>query len=89
MPSWAPAIRTIELIDKPEDAAGHSIGAQTGTVQEGWIQDTLVAAGLTPPTRSSPTSAPTRAAWTCKNGRIELLLIDAEPAIALAEQTWA
>jgi polar amino acid transport system substrate-binding protein len=38
---------TAIVINTAEDAAGKSIGAQTGTVQERWIQEKLVAAGLT------------------------------------------
>ena len=34
-------------MEKSEDAAGKSIGAQTGTVQERWLQEKLVADGLT------------------------------------------
>jgi polar amino acid transport system substrate-binding protein len=43
---------TTITLNKPEDAAGLTIGAQTGTVQEGWIQKNLVATGLTPADKS-------------------------------------
>ena len=75
------------VIEKPEDAAGYTIGAQTGTVQEGWIQDTLVAAGLTNADQVFSYERADQAALDVANGRIELLLMDAEPSIALAEQT--
>ena len=75
------------VIEKPEDAAGRSIGAQTGTVQEGWIQDTLVAAGLTNADQVFSYERADQAALDVANGRIELLLMDAEPAIALADET--
>lgn len=75
------------VIEKPEDAAGKSIGAQTGTVQEGWIQDTLVAAGLTAADQVFSYERADQAALDVANGRIELLLMDAEPSIALAEET--
>ncbi len=75
------------VIEKPEDAAGKSIGAQTGTVQESWIQDTLVAAGLTAADQVFSYERADQAALDVANGRIELLLMDAEPSIALAEET--
>ena len=75
------------VIEKPEDAAGKSIGAQTGTVQESWIQDTLVATGLTPADQVFSYERADQAALDVANGRIELLLMDAEPSIALAEET--
>ena len=75
------------VIEKPEDAAGQSIGAQTGTVQEGWIQDTLVDAGLTAADQVFSYERADQAALDVANGRIELLLMDAEPSIALAEET--
>jgi ABC-type amino acid transport substrate-binding protein len=56
------------VIEKPEDAAGKSIGAQTGTVQEGWIQDTWSLPASPPPIRSSATSAPTRPRSTLPTG---------------------
>ena len=75
------------VIEKPEDAAGKSIGAQTGTVQESWIQDTLVATGLTPADQVFSYERADQAALDLASGRIELLLMDAEPSIALAEET--
>lgn len=75
------------VIEKPEDAAGKSIGAQTGTVQEGWIQDTLVDAGLTAADQVFSYERADQAALDVANGRIDLLLMDAEPSIALAEET--
>lgn len=68
------------------DAAGHSIGAQTGTVQEGWIQSALVDAGLTPADQVFSYERADQGGLDVQNGRIDLLLIDAEPAISLAEQ---
>lgn len=68
------------------DAAGHSIGAQTGTVQEGWIQSALVDAGLTPADQVFSYERADQGGLDVSNGRLDLLLIDAEPAISLAEQ---
>ena len=74
-------------LTKPEDAAGYSIGAQTGTVQEKWLQESLVAKGLTPADKVFSYERADQGALDVDSGRIELLLIDAEPAMALAEQT--
>jgi polar amino acid transport system substrate-binding protein len=76
---------TIELT-AGDDAAGYSIGAQTGTVQEKWVQDYLVGGGLTPADDAFSYERADQGGLDVQNGRIDLLLIDAEPAIALAEQ---
>jgi polar amino acid transport system substrate-binding protein len=76
---------TIELTTG-DDAAGYSIGAQTGTVQEKWVQDHLVGDGLTPAEKAFSYERADQGGLDVQNGRIDLLLIDAEPAIALAEQ---
>ncbi len=77
---------TAIVIEQAEDAAGKSIGAQTGTVQERWIQENLVATGLTAADQVSSYERADLAALDVANGRIELLLMDAEPAVTLAEQ---
>ena len=64
-----------------------SIGAQTGTVQERWIQDNLVEPGLTPADQVFSYERADQGALDVANGRIDLLLIDAEPAMAVADQT--
>ena len=74
------------VIAEALDAAGKSIGVQTGTVQERWIQENLVAAGLTAADQVFSYERADQAALDVANGRIELLLMDAEPALALAEQ---
>jgi len=68
------------------DAAGYSIGAQTGTVQESWVQEALVGAGLTAADQVFSYERADQGGLDVQNGRLDLLLIDAEPAIALAEQ---
>lgn len=72
---------------KAEDAAGKTIGAQTGTVQERWIQESLVKAGLTAADQVFSYERADQGALDVANGRIELLLLDAEPAMSLAEQS--
>ena len=74
------------VIAEALDAAGKSIGVQTGTVQERWIQTNLVDAGLTAADQVFSYERADQAALDVANGRIELLLMDAEPALALAEQ---
>jgi polar amino acid transport system substrate-binding protein len=78
------AADTTLTLEKPEDAAGKSIGAQTGTVQERWIQDTLVGGGLTGADQVFSYERADQGALDVSNGRIELFLLDAEPAISLA-----
>ena len=68
------------------DAAGYTIGAQTGTVQEGWIRSALVDAGLTAADQVFSYERADQGGLDVQNGRLDLLLIDAEPAIDLAEQ---
>ena len=74
-------------LEKGDDAAGYSIGTQTGTVQEKWVQEQLVGKGLTPADKAFSYERADQGALDVQNGRIELMLIDAEPALALAEKT--
>jgi polar amino acid transport system substrate-binding protein len=85
--AFAAVAGTALTMQAPEDAAGKSIGAQTGTVQEGWIQKNLVEAGLTPADQVFSYERADQAALDVANGRIELLLMDAEPALALAQES--
>ncbi|MEJ5247903.1 MAG: ABC transporter substrate-binding protein [Caldilinea sp.] len=85
--AFAAAQNSTLVMEKPEDAAGHSIGVQTGTVQERWVQENLVATGLTPADKVFSYERADQAALDVANGRIELLLMDAEPAMELAKQT--
>ena len=77
---------TTITLNKPEDAAGLTIGAQTGTVQEGWIQKNLVATGLTPADKVFSYERADQAALDLASGRLQLVLMDAEPALELAKQ---
>ncbi len=85
--AFAAVAGTALTMEAPEDAAGKSIGAQTGTVQEGWIQKNLVETGLTPADQVFSYERADQAALDVANGRIELLLMDAEPALALAQES--
>lgn len=73
------------VMEKSEDAAGKSIGAQTGTVQERWLKEKLVADGLTAADQVFSYERADQGALDVANGRIELLLLDAEPAMELAK----
>ncbi|ABU58268.1 transporter substrate-binding domain-containing protein [Roseiflexus castenholzii] len=77
---------TTIVMSKPEDAAGMTIGAQTGTVQEGWIQKNLVATGLTPADKVFSYERADQAALDLASGRLQLVLMDAEPALELAQK---
>lgn len=77
---------TTITMTKPEDAAGLAIGAQTGTVQEGWIQKNLVATGLTNPEKVFSYERADQAVLDLASGRLQLVLMDAEPALELAKQ---
>jgi polar amino acid transport system substrate-binding protein len=77
---------TTLTLNKPEDAAGLTIGAQTGTVQEGWIQKNLVATGLTPADKVFSYERADQAVLDLASGRLQLVLMDAEPALELAKQ---
>jgi polar amino acid transport system substrate-binding protein len=75
---------TISLT-KPQDAAGLKIGVQTGTLQEQWAVDNLVPLG-TQEDQIFRYERVDQGALDVKNGRIDVLFINADPAAALAEQ---
>ena len=52
-----------------------------------WIQKNLVETGLTPADQVFSYERADQAALDVANGRIELLLMDAEPALALAQES--
>ena len=70
---------------KPEDAAGHSIGVQTGTQQETWAREHLVPLG-TKDDQIFLYERVDQGAADVKNGRIDMLFINADPATELANQ---
>jgi len=70
---------------KPEDAAGLTIGVQTGTVQEQWVLDHLVPLGTTEDQIFRYERAD-QGGLDVKNGRIEVLFINADPAAELAQK---
>ena len=73
-------------IAKPEDVAAFKIGVQTGTTQDGWLTDTLVADGALPEENLFRYDRVDQAMLDLQNGRIEIMMSDYIPAQALAKQ---
>jgi polar amino acid transport system substrate-binding protein len=73
-------------IAKPEDVASFKVGVQTGTTQDGWLTDTLVADGALVETNLFRYDRVDQAMLDLKNGRIDVMMSDYVPAQALAEQ---
>src|SRR5574339_423121 len=73
-------------IVKPEDVAAFKIGVQTGTKQDGWLTDTLVADGALPEENLFRYDRVDQAMLDLKNGRIEVMMSDYVPAQALVKQ---
>lgn len=72
--------------NQPEDATNYTIGVQTGTTQDAWVTDVLVGGGLMSDTNVFRYDRADQAALDLKNGRIQVLFLDAIPADALARQ---
>src|SRR5512145_694083 len=70
----------------PEDVAAYKVGVQTGTTQDGWLTDTLVADGALPEENLFRYDRVDQAMLDLQNGRIEVMMSDYVPAQALAEQ---
>ena len=73
-------------IAKPEDVAAFKVGVQTGTTQDGWLTDTLVADGVLPEENLFRYDRVDQAMLDLQNGRIEVMMSDYVPAQALAKQ---
>src|SRR5512134_1590214 len=73
-------------ITKPEDVAAFKVGVQTGTTQDGWLTDTLVADGTLPEENLFRYDRVDQAMLDLKNGRIDVMMSDYIPAQALAAQ---
>jgi len=73
-------------IANPEDVAAYKVGVQTGTTQDGWLTDTLVADGALPEENLFRYDRVDQAMLDLQNGRIEVMMSDYVPAQALAEQ---
>jgi polar amino acid transport system substrate-binding protein len=76
---------TIEM-KSPMDAAGHSIGVQTGTLQEKWALDNLVQPGLMSEDQLFRYERVDQGALDVAAGRIDMLFINADPAKEMADK---
>jgi polar amino acid transport system substrate-binding protein len=70
----------------PQDVANYRVGVQTGTTQDGWLTDTLVADGALPEENLFRYDRVDQAMLDLKNGRIDVMMSDYVPAQALAKQ---
>ena len=73
-------------IVKPEDVGAYKVGVQTGTTQDGWLTDTLIAGGTLKEENLFRYDRVDQAMLDLKNGRIDVMMSDYVPAQALAEQ---
>ena len=76
---------TGNIVD-PQDVAGFKVGVQTGTTQDSWLTDTLVADGALPEENLFRYDRVDQAMLDLKSGRIEVMMSDYIPAQALAKQ---
>lgn len=70
----------------PEDAASYKVGVQTGTTQDAWITENLVATGKLPESNLFRYDRVDQAVLDLKSGRVDVLMSDLIPAQALAAQ---
>ena len=73
---------TIDFKD-PKEAAKYRIGVQSGTIHDTWVTNNLVNAGLMSADKVSRYERADNAALDLNAGRIDLLFIDASPALDL------
>ena len=73
-------------IANPEDVAAFKVGVQTGTTQDSWLTDTLVATGKLPEENLFRYDRVDQGMLDLQNGRIEVFMSDFIPAQALVEQ---
>jgi polar amino acid transport system substrate-binding protein len=73
-------------IADPQDVAAFKVGVQTGTAQDSWLTETLVADGALPEENLFRYDRVDQAMLDLKNGRIDVMMSDYVPAQALANQ---
>jgi len=73
-------------IAKPEDVGAFKVGVQTGTSQDSWLTDTLVADGSMPEQNLFRYDRVDQAVLDLKKGRIEVIMSDYIPAQTLFKQ---
>lgn len=74
------------MIVEPQDVAMFKVGVQTGTTQDGWLTDTLIADGALPEENLFRYDRVDQAMLDLKNGRIDVMMSDYVPAQVLAKQ---
>lgn len=72
-------------INSAEDLAGYVVGAQTGTTQDGWINENLIDAGELATDNYFPYERIDQAALDLKAGRIDAILMESVVARSLVE----
>lgn len=70
---------------KGEDAANYKVAVQTGSTADGWVTENLLDTGLIPEDNLFRYERMDQAALDVKSGRIDMLMTDYVPALALAE----
>ena len=73
-------------ISKPEDVAGLKVGVQSGTTQDGYVTDVLLAEGVLTEDLVFRYDRADQVALDLKNGRIDVMMTDYVPATALAKR---
>lgn len=73
-------------IVNPEDAAAYKVGVQTGTTQDTWLTENLVATGKLPEADLLRYDRADQAMLDLKNGRLDVVMSDYGPAQTLAKQ---
>jgi len=73
-------------INSVYDIAKYKVASQTGTIQEKWIQENLINTGKLAAENYFSYERVDNAAMDIKAGRVDALLIIADPATALAEK---
>jgi polar amino acid transport system substrate-binding protein len=73
-------------LSDPMNLANYVVGAQSGTVQDGWITDNLVTPGLLSEDKYFRYERVDQAALDLQAGRIEVLMADYVPAQAVISQ---
>ena len=73
-------------INVPEDMANYTVGVQTGATADGWVTENLIDTGLMSEDDVFRYERMDQAAQDVKAGRIDILMTDAVPAQALADE---
>ena len=75
-----------DQFNAPEDAANFKVGVQSGTVQDEWLTEELINAGLMSEANLSRYERVDQAALDLQVGRIDILMADDVPAKSIVSQ---